>query len=180
MLTITIPAIEAWDEKHEIFVYTKAQTIRLEHSLVSISKWESKWHKPFLPDEKKTNEEMLDYFRCMTITQNVDENLYACIPPEKVQEISDYIENPMSATVFYDKHTAPRRKERITSEKIYFWMVINGIPFECQTWHLNRLMNLIHYCNGNNQPRKKRLPNEIAQEYSELNAARKKQFKTRG
>ena len=180
MLTITIPAIEAWDEKHEVFIYTKEQTIRLEHSLVSISKWESKWHKPFLSDEPKTRDEMLDYFRCMTITQNVDPNLYACIPYEQQKVINEYIEDPMSATVFYDKQIAPRRKERITSEKIYFWMVNNNIPFECQTWHLNRLMNLIHYCNGSNQQLKKRKPGELAQEYSRINESRLKKYNTKG
>lgn len=180
MLSITIPATEFYNEKQCVFIPVKEQTIRMEHSLVSISKWESKWHKPFLSEEPKTNEEMIDYFRCMTLTQNVDPNVYYAIPYSELQRINDYIEDPRSATVFYDKQKRPSRKERITSEKVYYWMVRAGVPFECQTWHFNRLMNLIRYCNSDYMPHKKRSPNQILNEYSELNAARRKQYNTRG
>ncbi len=182
MLQITIPSAELWDEHNNIFVHTKAQTIRMEHSLVSVSKWETKWHKPFLSDEKKTREEMLDYYRCMTITQNVDPDFYNFIPYDKVNEIDAYIEDSASATVFYDHdgNKMPHRKERITSEKIYSWMVTLNIPFECQTWHLNRLMNLIRYCQAANQSPKKRSQKEIIQDYAKINAANRKRFNTAG
>ena len=181
MLTITVPESEAWDEQKNLFIHIKSQTIRLEHSLVSISKWESKWHKSFLSDGMKTNEEVLDYIRCMTITQNVDPNVYHCLSNEIIDRINKYIEDPYSATVFYDKvQPGKPSRERISSEKIYFWMVVNGIPFECQTWHLNRLMNLIRYCNAYNAPAKKRKPHEIAKDYDQMNAARRKQFNTSG
>ena len=182
MLQITLPSVELWDETRDLFIYTKEVTIRLEHSLVSVSKWESTWHKPFLSDEKKTNEEMLDYIRCMTITQNVDPSAYLTIPRDKFKEIMDYIDDSRSATVFYDYdgNKMPRRKERITSEKIYSWMVTLGIPFECQTWHINRLMNLIRYCNAANQPPKKRSAGELVKEYARINAANKKRFNTAG
>lgn len=180
MLQITIPATEFYDEKRGIFVNTKEHTLSLEHSLVSISKWEAKWHKPFLSDERKTNEEMLDYIRCMTITQNVDPIIFNVLPYSVITQINAYIEDPQSATVFYDKKEPSRRKERITSEKIFFWMVRANIPFECKTWHLNRLLNLIHYCNSDNQPHKKRSQREIAKDYAAINAARRKELNTKG
>ena len=181
MLTITIPSAEFFDEKNNLFIYSKEQNLRLEHSLVSISKWEANWHKPFLSEENRTNEEMLDYIRCMTITQNVDPKAYQCIPKSEIERVNAYINDPRSATVFYDKKQKPHRKERITSEKIYFWMVRAGVPFDpCQTWHLNRLLNLLHYCNTSNQPMKKRSPAEIAKEYEQINAAQRKLFNSKG
>lgn len=183
MLQITVPPVEAWDDLHEKFIYTKEQTLRLEHSLVSISKWEAKWHKPFLTDEPKTNEEMLDYIKCMTITQNVDPNVYYCLSSSNKEDINKYIEDQHTATTIregFGTGKMYRRKEIITSELIYYWMITLNIPMECQTWHLNRLLMLIRVCNAKNSPPKKRSQREIINEYAELNAARRKQWKTAG
>ena len=180
MLQITIPSLEVWDEVHEIFIHTKEQTLRLEHSLVSVSKWESKWHKSFLESRNKTQEEMLDYIRCMTITQNVDPNVYYCLTAENFNEINAYIEDPHTATSFRENKNTQKRRERITSELIYYWMVAYNIPFECQTWHLSRLLTLIRVCDIKNQPAKKRSAREIARDYASENAARKKMWNTTG
>ena len=165
MLRITIPAGELWDEKNEVFISSKEQTLQLEHSLISLSKWESKWHKPFLSTEEKTVEETIDYIRCMTITQNVN--------PDK------YIEDPMTATTFSDGNQKPSR-EIITSEIIYHWMVSFNIPFECQKWHLNKLLAFIKVCCNKNLPPRKMSQAEVMKQYSELNEIRKKQLNTKG
>ena len=132
MLRITIPAVEQWDEVKQEFVQTKEQTLQLEHSLVSLSKWESKWNKPFLSKEVKTNEETLDYIKCMTISQNVDPNVYNCLTSEHIAQINKYIEAPMTATTFTEDKNGKRNREVITAELIYYWMIALTIPFECQ------------------------------------------------
>lgn len=179
MLRITIPACELWDEKNEVFISTKEQTLQLEHSLVSLSKWESKWHKPFLSTEEKTEEETIDYIRCMTITQNVNPEVYNFFTAENVEQINKYIEDPMTATTFSDGNQKPSR-EIITSEIIYHWMVSFNIPFECQKWHLNKLLAFIKVCCNKNLPPKKMSKAEIMKQYSELNEIRKKQLNTKG
>ena len=181
MLTITIPAIEGFDdEKQEFFPLFKEQTLQLEHSLVSLSKWESKWCKPFLSQNDKTNEETLDYIRCMTITQNVNPDVYNRLSPSNIEEIYKYIGSPMTATTFRPDVKRGFDKEIITSEVIYYWMIASNIPMECQKWHLNRLLTLIRVCNIKNSPPKKRGRKEIISEYAALNAARKKQYNTKG
>ena len=140
MRQIIIPKIEMWDEVNEEFIYVEEQTLRLEHSLVSLSKWESKWCKPFLTKENKTIEETIDYIRCMTITQNVDPKVYNCITNEQINQVNQYIEAPMTATWFSKDKNTKTSREQITSELIYYWMISLGIPFECQKWHLNRLL----------------------------------------
>lgn len=180
MLSITIPATEQWDESKQEFVTTKEATIQLEHSLVSLSKWESKWHKPFLSKTEKTLEETIDYIRCMTITQNVDPKIYYCIPKDAYEQINNYIENPMSATTFREDKTHVGSREIITSEVIYYWMVALNIPFECQKWHLNRLLNLVKICNIKSQPQKKMSRRELLSQNSTLNAARRKQLNSNG
>ena len=133
MLQITIPAIEMFDEQKQEFVSTKEQTLCLEHSLVSLSKWESKWHKPFLSKEPKTNEETLDYIKCMTITLNVDPNIYLCLTRENIEQVNQYIEDPMTATWFSEESKrGGSGREQTTSELIYYWMIALNIPFECQ------------------------------------------------
>lgn len=179
MLWVTVPAVELWDERTQEFVSTKEQTLQLEHSLVSLSKWESKWCKPFLSKNDKTNEEILDYIRCMTITQNVDPVVYKCLPPDVVKQINDYIEAPMTATTITDNKKGGSR-EIITAEIIYYWMIALNIPFECKTWHLNRLLTLVQVCNIKNQPPKKRSRREIMSRNTALNAARRKQLNTTG
>jgi len=180
MLQITVPAIEQWDEIKQEFVTSKEQTLSLEHSLVSISKWESKWCKPFLTKEEKTIEETLDYVRCMSITQNVDPIVYNNLTMENIDMVNKYIINPMTATRVYDEKMGKLNSEQITSELIYYWMIALNIPFECQKWHLNRLLTLIKVCNIKNTPPKKRSKREIMSRNAALNAARRKQLNTRG
>ena len=180
MLRITIPAIELWDENKEEFINTKEQTLQLEHSLVSLSKWESKWNKPFLSKDTKTEEEELDYIKCMTITQNVDPNIYKFIPLNIREEIKEYINAPMTATWFSEDKNTKSSSEQITSELIYYWMVAQNIPFECEKWHLNRLITLIKICNIKSQPPKKMGKKAIMSRNAALNAARRKQLNTKG
>ena len=180
MLQITIPGIELWDESREIFTQTKEQTLQLEHSLVSLSKWESKWGKVFLSKQEKTYEETIDYIKCMTITQNVDPNVYNHLSKSIIDKITEYIEAPMTATYFSKEQSSGNSREQVTSELIYYWMITLNIPFECQKWHLNRLLTLIRVCNIKNQPPKKMSKRAIMSRNAALNAARRKQLNTRG
>lgn len=180
MLTILVPAREFWDDKNEIFVNSAETTLHLEHSLLSISKWEAKWQKPFLTKDQKTNEEALDYIRCMTLTQNVRPEVYKALSRENYKAIDDYISSPMTATWFREDNSRKSSGEQITSELIYYWMVALNIPFECQKWHLNRLLTLIRICNVKNQPPKKYSKRDLMSRNTALNAARKKQLHNRG
>lgn len=180
MLNITVPAIELYDEQKDEFIYLKEQKLQLEHSLVSLSKWESKWHKAFLTKAEKTEEEMRDYIRCMTITQNVDPEVYKYLSHDNIAEIRKYIDNPMTATYVSEDTSAKGGRETVTSELIYYWMISLNIPDRFEKWHLNRLMTLIKVCNRKNSPKKRRSKKDIASEYASLNAARKKQLNTRG
>lgn len=179
MLTITIPAREMFDETTQRFLSYKEQKLQLEHSLVSLSKWESKWCKPFLTQEPKTLEETIDYIKCMTITQNVDPSIYNNLSKSNIEQINEYIAAPMTATTFGDnkKHGS---RETTTAELIYFWMISFNIPMECQRWHLNRLLTLIRVCNIKNAPPKKTSKRDVMSRYAALNAARRKQFNTKG
>lgn len=180
MLKITIPSMEIYDPEENLFINTKEQTLSLEHSLVSISKWESKWRKPFLSKDSKTIEELKDYVRCMTLTQNVDPDLYKFIPESVIRTVLDYIDEPMTATWFRDDKSKPKSREVITSEIIYYWMIAQGIPFECQKWHLNRLLTLIRVCSEKNAPQKKMGKKELLSRNKALNAARRKAHKSKG
>ena len=180
MLTVTIPETEEYDPKTECFYIRKQQVLSLEHSLVSLAKWESKWKKPFLSDKEKTREESIDYIRCMTITQNVDPEVYYRIPQNVMDKINEYIGDPMTATTFSDTRPAKRNNEVITAEIIYYWMVALQIPFECQKWHLNRLITLVRVCNIKNSPPEKMSKNDIFRRNAALNAARRKAGHTRG
>ena len=180
MLQITIPAVEQWDEEKQEFVNTKEQTLQLEHSLISLSKWESKWCKAFLTKEEKTFEETLDYIKCMTLTKNVDPNVYNYLTNKNIEEINSYIEAPMTATYFSQDKSGRISREQVTAELIYYWMIAFNIPFECQKWHLNRLLTLIKVCNVKNTPPKKRSAKEIMSQNAALNAARRKKFNTKG
>ena len=179
MLKITIPEMEFYDEDNNEFIMFNEQVLQLEHSLVSISKWESKWHIPFLDGKDKTLEQIIDYVRCMTITQNVKPEVYNRLTEDNLKAINDYIENPMTATTFSDINQRPSR-EIITSEIIYYWMVSFNIPFECQKWHLNKLLTLIKVCNIKNSPPKKMSRQEILSRNRALNEARKKNLNTKG
>lgn len=179
MLQITIPAMnDLWDEQNQQFLSVKETTIQLEHSLLSISKWESKWNKSFINTKDKTEEELMDYIKCMTITKNVDPNVYVCLTAENTQEIVNYIKAPMTATTIRD--TGKSNHEIVTSELIYYWMISLNIPVEFEKWHLNRLITLIRVCSIKNQPAKKMSRGEIMQRNAALNAARKKRWNTKG
>ena len=180
MLQITIPATEQWDENKQEFINSKEQTLQLEHSLVSLSKWESKWCKSFFSRNEKTYEETLDYIKCMTITQNVHPDTYNRLTRDNIDQINKYIEAPMTATYFSPHENNSYSRETITSELIYYWMISLNIPFECQKWHINRLLTLIRVCNIKNQPPKKMSRREIMSRNAALNAARRKQFNTKG
>lgn len=179
MLDLVIPGRELYDPNTEEFIQTKAKTLKLEHSLIAVSKWESKWNKPFLSREAKTFEESLDYIKYMTITQNVDDNTYLGLTRELIAEVNNYIDSPMSATTFSDTKSY-RNREVITSEVIYYQMIAFNIPFECQKWHLNRLTNLIKICSIKNSPPKKVSKKQILSRNAELNAKRKQELGTRG
>lgn len=181
MLHIDIPGCEFYDEKNKEFINIKPTTLVLEHSLVSLSKWESKWCKPFLTKDSKTNEETLDYIKCMTLTQNVDPNVYRCLTASNLQEIKKYIEDPHTATTIKENKNAPKSNEIVTSELIYFWMISFNIPIEvCQKWHLNRLLTLIRVCGIKNTPPKKMSQRELMSRNSALNAARRQRLHSRG
>ena len=181
MLKITIPAREMFDEVKQEFINTKEQTLQLEHSLVSLSKWESKWHKPFLHTEK-TDEEIMDYIKCMTLTQNVPDDVYNKLSSKNIQEIKDYIDNPMTATTFSENRNQKKSREIVTSELIYYWMVAYQIPFECQKWHLNRLITLTRICGIKNQPpsKNKTSQRELANRYAAMNRQRRAQLHSKG
>ena len=180
MLTITIPARELYDEKQDLFISTKEQTLQLEHSLVSLSKWESKWHKPYISEQGKTYEETLDYIRCMTITQNVDPNVYNFLTEENIRQITEYIDDPMTATTVKEQPNAKRNNRPITSELIYYWMIAQQIPVKFEKWHLNRLLTLIKVCGAENSPPKKGNKRETINRYAALNEARRKQLNSKG
>ena len=180
MLQITIPdrpEIEAWDESSNTFVTfpaIKGATIQLEHSLISLSKWESKWCKSFLTVDDKTPEETVDYIKFMTLTQNVKPEVYENLTDENIRQINEYIGAPMTATTFHEESKSNSNSERITSELIYYWMIALNIPFECQKWHLNRLLTLIRVCNVKNEPPKKMSKNDLYKHHAAVNAARRK------
>ena len=178
-IKVQIPKNEYYDESTNTFIETRDTTLVLEHSLVSISKWESKWHKPFISNTDKTFEESIDYIKCMTITQNVPNEVYYGITEDLLSSIDSYITDSQSATWFRETQESPSR-EVITSELIYYWMIACGIPMECQKWHLNRLLTLIRICNVKNSPNKKMSSSELASRNRALNAARRKQHNTRG
>ena len=180
MLEITIPGAELWDESKQEFINTNTQILRLEHSLVSISKWESKWKKAFLGNQEKTFEETIDYIKCMTITQNVDPNVYNYLTKTNIEEINKYIGDSMTATTISENKNQPANREIMTAEVIYYYMIALNIPFECQKWHLNRLLTLIKVCSNKNQPPKKRGKNEVLKRNAALNAASRPQFKAKG
>lgn len=180
MLHITIPQTEFWDEQKQEFILLKEQTLQLEHSLVSLRKWESKWNKAFLSNEQKTYEETIDYVKCMTLTQNVDPQIYRGLTDANLARINEYITAPMTATTFSDKDQKKGRQEIVTAEIIYWWMIALQIPLECQKWHLNSLLTLIRVCNIKNQPSKKRSKQDTMSRYAQLNAARRQKLNSKG
>jgi len=180
MLTITVPEWEDWDPVKQMFVSGKATVLTMEHSLLSLSKWESVFHKSFLNNKNITAEEMLAYIRFMTLTKDVDPAVYLHLTSENMKTIDDYINDPMTATTFSGKNNKKPSKKIITNELIYWWMVSLGIPFECQKWHLNRLMTLIRVANIKSQPSKKMNKKEQGAQARSLNAMRRARSGSKG
>lgn len=180
MLKVQVVIEESYDEEQGIFIADKSVELKLEHSLDSLSRWEEKWEKPFLGDQEKTVEETLDYIRCMML-EEVDEEILQQLSQQNITDISNYINAKKSATwINTEKDKRTGKKEVITSELIYYWLVVHQIPFECQYWHLNRLMMLVQVCNLKAQPEKKRSKREILEENRELNRRRREMLKTSG
>ncbi len=182
MLRITIPEREYYDEGKGEFVYSKGANLQLEHSLMSLSRWESKWKKPFLSNKDPLSlEEWVDYVRCMTINQGVSPEIYYSIGTKELKEIQDYIGDPHTATTIYDRRpNSYHRQETITSELIYYWMIDCGIPFECEKWHLNRLLMLIRVCHIKQTPERKMSRQSVFAQNKELNALRRQKLHSRG
>jgi hypothetical protein len=184
MLKFTIPASESYDEVTKEFIYAEEVTLELEHSLVSLSKWEASWEKPFLGPEEKTTEETLSYIYFMTLTPDVSPEIIQRLTNDHMKQINNYIDAKMSATTFNErvKQNTGRSREIITAELIYYWMIAHSIPFECRHWHLNQLFTLIKVCNAKNEPpgKNKMSKSEMISQRSKLNAERKAKLQTSG
>ena len=180
MLTIIVPGVEMFDETTQEFTTIGDVTLNLEHSLVSLSKWESIYEKPYLSQVDKTTEEVLGYIKAMTLTPDVPDEVFLKLSNENVEAINNYINLKMTATWFSEAPGAPRSRDVITAELIYYWMIEFKIPFECEHWHLNRLFTLIRVCNIKQSKPKKMSRSEIGARNRELNAQRRQQLGTRG
>ena len=177
MIQIKIPESEYFNESSNEFILIKPITLKMEHSLISIKNWESKWNVAFLGKEEKTNEQMIDYLRCMTISPgDVKYETYLSISQTEMTRISEYIKAPMTATKFYDEHGNQINRETITAEIIYYWMVTLNIPFELQKVHLNQLLTLIRVTSVKNTPPKKMSKSEIIKRNNRINDERRKRF----
>lgn len=179
MLQLNLQELEIYDRAIGEFKILKPKIISLEHSLLSISKWEAKWTKPFLSVEKFTKEELLSYIECMIVSPNSSDDMILQMTNDDISKISSYIEAPMTATTFHEPKT-PQKKSIMTSELIYYYMIMYNIPFECQKWHINRLLTLIRICSIKNSPNKKMSQKEILAQNHKLNEERKKKYNTRG
>lgn len=179
-ISITIPDREMFDQVNSRFIKIKGRTLTFEHSLLSITKWESTWHKPYLSKTEKTEEEALDYLRCMCLDKDVDPKIFLAIDASSMKKIVAYIEDPMTATTIKDNSNRKSR-EIITNELVYYWMTELNIPFEpCQKWHFNRLMTLIQVASIKKSPPKKMGRREAAQERAMLNAQRRARYNSKG
>lgn len=180
MLHIVVPSVERWNRKTREFSVSKEQELVLEHSLVSVAKWEARWHKSFFTKDEMSAEEIVDYIRCMTITQNVDPQVYENLTEENIAAVDEYIRDSMTATKISGKGGKKKSGERVTSELIYYWMFSLGIPLECHKWHLNRLLTLIKVFDAKNSPSKKMSEQEILSQNAALNEERRKRLHSKG
>lgn len=180
MLKIVVGSRENYDESSSEFVSEGGTAIELEHSLLSLSKWESEFEKPFLGPTPKTSEEVIAYIQCMCLTENPPPGIFHNLSRENITQINDYIDAKMTATWFTEEPGAPKSREVVTAELVYYWMTAFTIPFECERWHLNRLFTLIRICNIKQEKPKTMSRTEIAARNRELNAKRKASFNTTG
>lgn len=180
MLKITIPGVESYDELKSEFITSDEVHLQLEHSLASLSKWESVWEKPFLSDEPKSLEETVAYVKDMVLTPEVPDEVFDQLTNDNLRQINDYIAKKMTATWFNERGPKKPNTKTITSELLYYWMVAHSIPFECQYWHLNRLLTLIRVCNAENAPEEEMSQADMLAERRRLNEERRKQFGTKG
>lgn len=175
MLRIYVPKCELWDEVHEEFIRTKAYTLRLEHSLVSISKWEAKHHISFFVT-KLSGELLLSYIKCMTLNPDAPDNVYMALTNANLKAILDYINDPMTASKVSADVTRVGRDDYVTSELVYYWMTKYNIPAEYEKWHINRLIMLIRICIEKEKPPKKMTQAELYARHAAINARNKARF----
>lgn len=181
MLTLEIGGEEYYDEKQNLFITSKKYKLQLEHSLLSISRWESKWEVAFLSDKEKTREQSIDYIRCMTVRGANDPDVYNYITPEHIELVNDYIGAKMTATTITKRGPKRGGKKIITSEVVYFWMTQYGIPFDpCEKWHFSRLLMLIEVASAESGPQQKMSMKERLAQNRAINNARKAKLNTRG
>lgn len=184
MLEIVIPEQEKYEEETGKFIQTKKTTLKLEHSLISVRKWEAKWHKLFLENEDKTFDELLDYIRCMTLNrEKIDQNVYRFLTNEDLEKIVTYIQDPMTATWFHNNNrigASNRTGEKVSAEIIYYWMIAQNVPVEFERWHLNQLLTLLKVVNIKSGGEKKMSKKEAAAQRATLNKQRRMKYKTKG
>lgn len=178
MLQIRIQGGRLFNENTEEFIIVKPAIIRLEHSLISIQKWESKWHKSYLSLEHSRAETM-DYIRCMAIDPNVDSNFPMALTPLELMQIRNYMDDPMTATTFFNNRKERPKRKIITAEVIYYWMTLFNIPFDCAKWHINQLLTLIKVCSIENNPPKMN-KKEAGAQRAALNRARRAKMGSSG
>lgn len=180
MLRISVPETELYDDQRREFVTIASTELVLEHSLVSISKWEARWGVPFLDTKNKTSEQTLDYIRSMTVGDEPDPIVYSLLKARDLEAVTEYIASPMTATTVRELKQSANNGVVVTSELIYYWMIAMSIPFECQHWHLNRLITLIRVCQAKSGDQKKMSSKEIAEQNRKLNAQRRAKLNSRG
>lgn len=178
MLQLSLPACTLFDERTEEFIDCPAVHLKLEHSLISIQRWESKWHKSYLSSKGLTHDEILDYIRCMSLDPNIDPSVIRRLTSAQYAQIRQYIEDPMTATTFHNDK-GKGRNMTITAEIVYYWMTSFGIPFECAKWHINQLLTLIQVCGIKNNPKKGKT-RQSAKSRADLNKARRARLGTSG
>lgn len=165
----------------ELKVVNEGKVVRLqfEHSLRSLSKWESKNKIAFLAGREKTPAQMVDYYRCMLLSPE-DPDLVYLLDPSQMEELTNYINENQTASSVPNEGPTQYNPETTTSELVYFWMTALKINWEAQDWHFSRLMMLVQITSYKQQPPKKRNPREVLSDMRRENERRKKLFNTSG